>query len=142
MLILQHYRAAFEDVFADYPQADFEREVRAVLAGCESSFQAELNERERLAYLALPELERPAFRIARSLALCESNAEMPPPLFFLGNDELQGRIGGTSPGAWRILQWLEKRAIIEKVKPGTKHTKGARGLATVWRWLLASDEAQ
>lgn len=140
--MLCHYRHEHQDVFSDYPPADFEREARAMLEGCERSFQQELSELERRAYLALPERERPAFRIARSLAFCESEAAFPPPLFHLSCNGLAVRLGLFDTEAGRILQRLEKRGIIEKIKPGTRREKGEPGRATVWRWRLASDEAQ
>lgn len=138
-LMLDAYRQEHHKVFADYSPADFAREVRAMLIGCEHTFQEELNERERRAYLDLPEQERPAFRIARSLSNCVSNAELPPPMFHLSCHELAVRLGLLDPQAGRILQKLERLGVIEKVTPGTKHQKGQRGTATVWRWLLIEE---
>jgi hypothetical protein len=139
VLMLDAYRQEHHEVFADYPPADFAREVHTNLEGCEGSFQQELNELERSAYLDLPEQEKPAFRIARSLSNCESDSSLPPCHFFLSCHELGVRLGLFDTQAGRILQRLEKSAIIEKVKNGTKREKGQRGTATVWRWLLAEE---
>jgi hypothetical protein len=135
MLILNHYRQEHHEVFADYSPADFEHEARAMLEGCELSFRQELTERERLAYLDLPEREKPAFRIARSLSRCKSDATTPPPLFHLSCHELAVRLGLFDIQAGRILQDLEKRGIIETVRPGTKRQTGQPRIATVWRWM-------
>jgi hypothetical protein len=134
--LLCHYRQEHHDVFSDYPPADFAREVRAMLAGCEHSFQQELNESESRSYLELKEDDKPAFRIARSLSHCESDPSTPPPTFHLSCHELALRLGLFDTEAGRILQRLEKQGIIKMVKPGTQREKGVRGLATVWRWML------
>jgi hypothetical protein len=136
LAILEHYRQEHAVIFSDYDPADIQREARAMLEGCESSFRADLSEQERQAYLDLAEADQTAFRIARSLSQCKSDESMPPPLFHLSCHELATRLGLFDMEAGRILQRLEKRGIIEKIKNGTKHQKGQRRLASVWRWAL------
>jgi hypothetical protein len=141
LAMLHHYRQEHDDVFSDYNPTDFEREARAMLDGCEKTFRNELSEPERLAYLALSEGDRIAFRIARSLSCCESDESTPPPLFHLSCRELASRLGLFDMEAGRILQRLEKCGIIEKVKAGTMRTAGQRGRATVWRWLFGKSKS-
>lgn len=136
LAMLEHYRQEHADVFSDYAPADIQREARAMLEGCERSFRAELSEQERLQYLQLAEADQTAFRIARSLSGCESDESTPPPIFHLSCHGLATRLGLFDMEAGRILQRLEKRGIITKIKAGTKRREGQRGLATVWRWML------
>lgn len=94
------HAAAFEDYGFD----TYQREVHAMLEGCQRSYPERLSEPERQAYTALDnERERAIFRIARSLSKCETHATMPP-LFFLSCDELRKRIKCFKMEAWRILR--------------------------------------
>jgi hypothetical protein len=133
LAMLEHYRQEHTDIFSDYDPAEIQREARAMLEGCESSFWADLSEQERHAYLELAEADQTAFRIARSLSRCESDESTQPPLIHLSCHGLATRLGLFDMEAGRILQRLEKRGIITKIKNGTKRRKGQRGLASVWR---------
>jgi hypothetical protein len=125
------------DVFADYDFATYQHEVESMLAGCLRDYPQRLSESERHAYAALAcEREQAAFRIAQSLSKCESEASMPPPLFFLSCAGLGTRLGIMDTPAWRILRAFEKSGFIQMERPGTVRTKGVQGIATVYRWML------
>ena len=90
------------DVFTGYNRETYRREVASMLAGCQGSYAQRLSEGERVAYAALThEREREAFRVAHSLSNCESEATMPPPLFFLSCAGLAARLGVLDTQAWR-----------------------------------------
>lgn len=125
------------DVFADYPFETYKCEVESMLAGCLRDYPQRLSEAERHAYAALAcESGQAAFRIAQSLSKCESEASMPPPLFFLSCAGLGTRLGIMDTPAWRILRAFEKSGVIQTERPGTVRTKGIQGIATVYRWML------
>ncbi len=125
------------EVFAGYDFETYKREADSVLAGCGRSYPQRLSEGERRAYAALVgEREQAAFRIAQSLSKCESEATVPPPLFFLSCAALGTRLGIMDMSAGRILKGFEKTGIIKTERPGTLRTKGVKGIATVYRWVL------
>jgi hypothetical protein len=126
------------EVFSDYDFQTYQREALAVLAGCHASYPSRINAGERAAYAALPdERSRTAFRIAQSLAGCDSEPDFPPPIFFLSCEELRTRIKVFRMDAWRILKKLEKAGIIKVETLGKVWTKGnEHATATVWRWML------
>jgi len=131
-----HQHAA---VFSDYDFQTYQREALAVLEGCHASYpEKRLNTAERAAYAALTdERSQTAFRITQSLALCESQADFPPPLFFLSCEELRTRMKVFKMGAWRTLKKLEEAGIIKMEVAGKVWTKGnEHATATVWRWML------
>ena len=133
----EEYYQQHEKAFADYPLEQWNREAAALLSGCQQSYVAGLSVGEQEHYTALgSDKERDAFRIAQSLARLDSDATVPPPLFFLSCGQLAARIGlcGDTP-AMRILRALEARGIIETVKKGTLRAKGQEGIATVYRWM-------
>lgn len=125
--------------FRDYPHEDLRREVESTLSGCQRDYLAKsLSPPEAKIYIQLRnEAERTAFRICRSLAMCESDPSFPPPLFFLSAVQLGCRIDELMMTAWRILQALEKRwGAIQKVEIGKKRAAGQKSMATKWRWNL------
>jgi hypothetical protein len=127
------------ETFSDYDFQTYQREALAVLEGCHASYpEKRLNTAERAAYAALTdERSQTAFRIAQSLALCESQADFPPPLFFLSCEELRTRMKVFKMEAWRTLKKLEKAGIIKTEVAGKVWTKGnEHATATVWRWML------
>jgi len=126
-------------VFSDYDFQMYQREALAVLEGCHTSYpEKRLNAAEREAYAALTdERSQTAFRIAQSLAMCESQADFPPPLFFLSCEELRMRMKVFKMEAWRTLKKLEKAGIMKTEVAGKVWTKGnEHATATVWRWML------
>lgn len=131
-----HQHAA---AFSDYDFQTYQREALAVLEGCQASYpEKRLNAGERAAYAAFTdEKSQTAFRITQSLARCESQADFPPPLFFLSCEELRTRMKVFKMEAWRTLKKLEKAGIIKVETLGRVWTKGnAPATATVWRWML------
>lgn len=127
------------ETFSDYDFQTYQREALAVLEGCHASYpEKRLNTGERAAYAALTdERSQTAFRIAQSLARCESQADFPPPLFFLSCEELRTRMKVFKMEAWRTLKKLEKAGIIKVETLGKVWTKGNEPTtATVWRWML------
>lgn len=133
---VEYYRK-HADVFADYNFETYEHEVDAMMAGCLRDYPQRLPERERDAYETLAcDRERAAFRIAQSLSKCESDATVLPPLFHLSAAQLATRLGIMDMQAWRILKAFEKSGFIQIERLGTKRTKGAQGIASVYRWML------
>ncbi len=126
-------------VFSDYDFQMYQREALKVLEGCHTSYpENRLNVAEREAYAKLAdERSQTAFRIAQSLALCESQADFPPPLFFLSCEELRMRMKVFKMEAWRTLKKLEKAGIIkEEIKGKAWEKNNKHAMATVWRWML------
>jgi len=126
-------------VFSDYDFQMYQREALAVLEGCHASYlEKRLNAAEHEAYAKLTdERSQTAFRIAQSLAMCESKADFPPPLFFLSCEELRTRMKVFKMEAWRTLKKLEKAGIIkEEIKGKVWEKKNKQAMATVWRWML------
>jgi len=125
------------EAFEDYGLEQWQSEARALMAGCGRSFLECLNQGEQAAFAGLgDEKEQTAFRICRSLANCESNATVPPPLFHLSCQQLSARLGVLEMKAWRTLKAFEKSGILEIVTPGIKRSAGKQGVATTYRWLL------
>jgi hypothetical protein len=127
------------ETFSDYDFQTYQREALAVLEGCHASYPVKrLNTAERAAYAALTdERSQTAFRIAQSLARCESHEDFPPPTFFLSCEELRIRMKVFKMGAWRTLKKLEKAGIIKVETLGNVWKKGNEpATATVWRWML------
>ena len=134
----EEYFRQHADIFADYDFGDYKRQTDSMLAGCLQSYAGRLTERERQSYVALSgEREQTAFRIAQSLSRCESEATLPPPLFCLSAEQLGTRLGAIPMTAWRILKAFEKCGILKTERPGTLRTKGQKGIATVYRWMLS-----
>lgn len=124
-------------VFSDYKFDTYVSEVKCILIGCEQSYPPLLTEAERAAYISLEDdNQRAAFRIARSLSKCESNANLPPPLFHLSCASLGARMGIYDMVAWRILKRFVAMGIIQLEESGMKRAKGQQGIATVYRWKL------
>lgn len=126
-------------VFSDYDFKTYQREALNMLDSCHTSYPLKrLNAAERAAYAALTdENSQTAFRIAQSLARCESQEDFPPPLFFLSCEELRTRLKVLRMKAWRTLKELEKAGIIKEEIKGKVWTKGNEpAMATVWRWML------
>jgi hypothetical protein len=127
-------------IFADYPFATYMNEARSVLDGCAASYPIKrLSADEADIYGTLrDEDERVTFRICRSLAACESDPTVPPPLFFLAANRLGARLGVLDTPAWRILVKLEKHGVIQTMTKGQRRAKGIESRATIFRWLLGS----
>jgi hypothetical protein len=127
------------ETFSDYDFQTYQRQALAVLEGCHASYpEKRLNTAERAAYAALTdERSRTAFRIAQSLARCESHADFPPPTFFLSCEELRIRMKVFKMEAWRTMKKLGEAGIIKVETLGNVWKKGNEpAKATVWRWML------
>jgi hypothetical protein len=139
LLMLNEFKLQHWDVYESY-DGDFDGEANAMIEGLLDRYPSELSEAERSHYLELPPDRQTAFRICRSLAHCESDADAPLGLFFLSRENLAHRLGNyVSENARWIFRELEKRGVIEMVKKGTARRTGHRGEATMWRWLLSVD---
>ena len=126
----------YHNVFADYGIETYRNELRLLLEGCHSSYPNRLSECERSIYMKLPsETSRAAFRIAQSLARCESDSSLPPPLFALSACALGIRLGLYDTQASRILKAFEKLGLIRLERLGSRRLPMQRGLANVWRWM-------
>jgi hypothetical protein len=126
----------YHNVFADYGIETYRNESRVLLEGCHSSYPKRLSERERDIYLKLSsETSRAAFRVAKSLASCESDPSLPPPLFALSASALGIRLGLYDTQASRILKAFDKYGLIRLERLGSRRLPGQRGLANVWRWM-------
>jgi hypothetical protein len=131
----REFTRVHEDIYSDYPVADFEREALSVWQGCERSYPGRLSELEKAAYLELPDdKSRAAFRIAQSLSQCCSPDAAPPPTFYLSCHQLGIRLGLFDSEADRILKDLQRRHIIAKLENGTLRVKGQRGKASLFTW--------
>jgi hypothetical protein len=136
------FAAVFYDAngatFAGYDRTSYTKEANSLLDGCLTRYPAKtLSPRERELYAALRnESERAAFRICHSLARCESDASVPPPLFFLSAEQLGIRIDELRMQAWRIQQYLKQIGAIAEVAKGAVWSGGQKPQATVWRWSL------
>jgi hypothetical protein len=124
--------------FAGYDRTLYTKEANNLLEGCLTNYPAKsLSARERELYAALDdESERATFRICHSLARCESDASVPPPLFFLSAEQLGIRIDEVRMQAWRIQQHLKEIGAIAEVAKGAVWSAGQKPRATVWRWCL------
>lgn len=134
----EEYYRQHAETFSDYDFKTYQREALAVLEGCHASYPRRLTERERAAYAALSdEKTKTAFRIAHSLAHCDSHPDFPPPTFFLSCEELRIRLKVFKMEAWRTLKKLEKAGILKVEVAGKAWNKGDKTTtATTWRWML------
>jgi hypothetical protein len=141
LLMLHEFRLQHQDAYADY-DGDFDGEANAMIKGLLDRYPSELSDTERSHYIELPPERQAAFRICRSLAHCESDADAPRGQFFLSREGLAHRLGqyGSENAKW-IFNELEKRGVIEMVKKGTARRTGHRGEATMWRWLLGLNDS-
>lgn len=133
----EEYYRSHAGAFEGYDFALYQRQAANVLNGCIETFKRELTPKEREVFASLEdERERVAFRICRSLANCDSSEEHPPPNFFISCENLAARTGTFCMQAGRTLKSFAHKGWIEIVKKGTRHASGARGKATVYRWML------
>jgi hypothetical protein len=98
---------------------------------------------EREFWSAFDERGRATFRIARDLALFTGPSAPAPPEFFLSGESLAARHGWfradgrpqDEAGA-RSLRMLVQFHVIGVVAPGRKRIADAKGVPTLYRWLL------
>ena len=131
------YRAN-EAVFADYAFELYRYEARNLLEGCLERYSDQsLSQAEANAYSKLEsEVEQAAFRISRSLAMCDSNPAFPVGRFFLSAQNLAHRLGVLDMTAWRLLRRFEEQGIIGVATKGVRRSKETPARATEWVWHL------
>jgi len=113
-------------------------EAASLQRGCAGGFVAgQLSEQEGVAYESLDDRHKTAFRVCHALAICK-HEEFPPPLFFLGCDNLAARLGVLPMTAHRLLGKLTSAGIIATVEKGKLRASGEKSRATSFRWLLPS----
>lgn len=139
------YRA--NENFFHSPIETHMQEIEAMLKAVEVSYVTELAPTEQEFWNALGERERDAFRICRDLAFRKSANELPPPLFYLSQENLAERLGlfKTSGGpqgeaAGRTLRFLTDFGAIGVHIPGLRRATGTAGRATQYKWLLRTPE--
>jgi hypothetical protein len=114
------------------------KEAKALLKGVSETYMRTLPLDEQKLLQVLAEREQIAYRILRDLAMRVTD-DSPPGLFFMSDDEMGLRLGLTSIQAHRILKArLAKLGIIEVVLNGIRRGKGQPGIATTYRWNVAS----
>lgn len=129
------------EVYQDYGLEKYRHESRTHLERITESYPMRLSDVEKARFAEFTdERHRTAFRIAQSLANCESDATLPPPLFALSACELGARMGLRDMEAFRILQGFQKSGIIQIERKGTRREAGKPGLATVYRWMLSDTQ--
>lgn len=117
------------------------KEASALLCGVKQTYLDGLSPLESAYYARLATDFQDAFRICRDLAHLKSE-ELEAGCFFLSCNELGRRINRHPQKAQRILQNMIKFDLLEIVKKGERRACGARGEATVWRWLLSTPSSR
>jgi len=107
-------------------------ETKALLAGLERQFQANLSPQEKANFESLSADEIAVLRICRELpgrtdGLGESE-------FFLSADQLAARTDRLSMTCWRTLRGLVASGHIKDIKPGTRRTAGKQSRASVFKY--------
>lgn len=123
-------RALFSD-----PREQHMKEATAMLESVTQTYVKTLTAEERSVYEALPQDEQSAFRICRDLAMLPE-PQREPLTFFLSFDHLGDRLGIFSMQAQRIMRQLAGYGLIDQLEKGTRRTKGVRGNAGKYRWML------
>ena len=136
MELVSAFHQMNQDVFND-PLEQHMKEANAHYAACERKWLESLSDSERKGTTGLPEVYVAAFRICRELAAYKDDS-MPTSHFFLSCDDLAARLGLLSMEAQRIIRAFEAAEWLEIVQIGTRHTKGQRGRATRYRWILGA----
>lgn len=125
-------RALFHD-----GREQHQREALSLLEGVDASYPVTLTSDEQLVYDKLQPEQRIAFRICRDLAL------LPEPsreafTFFLGCNQLAGRMGLHPPQAQRLLQYFTSIGLIKRLSRGSRWSPGSKAEASTYQWLLPS----
>ena len=114
------------------------KEAKALLQGVSETYFGSLAQDEQKLILTLSEREQWAYRILRDLAMRVSD-ESPERIFFMSADEMGMRLGISSIQGHRILKGkLTKLGIIEVLENGVRRSRGQRGIATTYRWNVAT----
>lgn len=123
-----------QDIFTDSLEQHM-HEAEAHLDAREATWRNSLSDGERALAEQLRQPLRESFRICRDLAK-RDNAECPRGKFFLSMGDLADRISLRTVEAQRIFHVLEGLGCLEIATKGTRHAKGARGIATRYLWKL------
>ncbi len=130
----KHYYRRHAGIFHDSLEVHL-HSVREHLENVRTKYLGELSDDERELYQELsPEL-LPVFRIARDFALLDS-AGLPPPLFQMASGHLGERLNCSGDKAARALGQLIAFHVLKLERLGTRRATGAKGVATVYRYLL------
>ena len=132
--LAEAFYAVNQDVFHDTKEQhmqEAESHIKATLL----QWEGELTEEDKVTLEELPSLQREAYRICRDLAHHESD-QYPRGIFFLSCADLGRRLETDMKHAHRILAQLEGMKILSISNKGTRHSKQARGRATVYRMVL------
>lgn len=130
----EHYYRRHAGIFHDSLEVH-SHSVREHLASVRTTYLGELSDDERELYQELsPEL-LPVFRIARDFALLDS-AGFPPPLLQMASGHLGERLNCSGDKAARALAQLIAFQVLKMERLGIRRAKGAKGVATVYRYLL------
>jgi len=135
LALAKTFHSVNQDIFID-PLEQHMHEAEEHLSACELTWKCELSDYERELADQLPRAHCEAFRICRDLAALDS-AESARGKLFLSMGDLADRLSLRAPEAQRILRVLEAVGCIEIETKGTRHSKGARGIATRYIWKLA-----
>lgn len=124
-----------QDVFRDSKDQHF-KEATAHIEACEQRWLSELTKVERDFVDSLPVRHVEAFRICRDLAMHKGD-RCDPDEFFLSCCDLGQRISCSAPEAHRILNTFAVEGILAISVMGTKHSKAAKGKATMYKWTIS-----
>ena len=135
--LIEVFYIVHRPIFRD-PLSQHMKEAEALLEGVSETYFDSLPQDEQKLILALTEREQWAYRILRDLAMRVSD-ESPERIFFMSADEMGMRLGISSIQGHRILKGkLTKLGIIEVIENGVRRSRGQRGIATTYRWNVAT----
>jgi hypothetical protein len=135
--LLQFFYAMHRPLFKD-SRTQHRYESEKMLESVAKTYRDSLNEIEQKIYMALPEVERDAFRILRDLAL-GPQPKCEPLQFFMSCKQLGDRLQIDRQSASRLLRRFEQDyRLIKCVLKGSRWTPGQEPLASTYRWLLVA----
>lgn len=131
--ILMQFHRLNHPMFRATPE-EHRYETEKMLEGVRRSYVEAMPEDVRKLYDDLDDREQTAFRICRDLSLLGEDPE--ERTFFMSGDQLGLRMNLASTQAYRILLNFDRIGLLERIVRGTRHSKGERGVATTYKWLL------
>jgi hypothetical protein len=139
--LLRHYREIGKLAGWRATLDEHETSIRSLIDGTVRDYPEKLSFSERAIYGQLrDDTERAAFRIIRDLAKCDATErQCPPGVLILSRPELAARLASSSFSSARAIlckRFANDLGIIEVETRGLQRTKGQRGGATRWRWML------